>query len=98
MVEMEERIARVKAWRDSTSSWLGLNLKPTEMERRRKERSAVLARCGTSMNSINVAICRGNMTAGLFARLAEATKGTRHRIHTGHVRERKPVAETPCRE
>lgn len=83
MSNMTDVIEKVKAWRAATSAWPGLRLDKDEAARRRAERALVLARCGSSMNSINVAICEGYMPPGQLSRLVEATQGTSHPIVPG---------------
>lgn len=82
MSNMVERIEKIKAWREATSAGQGkaFSLGADEAYRRRAERALVLARSGSSMNSINVAICKGRMSDGQFGRLVEASQGTSHPI------------------
>jgi len=80
MSDMKQKIEQVKAWRAATSAWPGLRLSPEEVSRRRAERALVISRSGSSMNSIAVAICRGNITSGMYKRLSEASQDTSHPI------------------
>lgn len=79
----------VRQWYDTTSTKHGLGLTDAEKAKRNAERARVLAKAGTSISTIRIALCRqakGKRGIGLdlLDRLVEATKDEKHKILRRH--------------
>lgn len=78
---------KVRDWLEATSTRHGLKLSPKEKAARLAERERVLAKAGTSIVTLRICKCKDRIGDGLLYRMAEATKGEKHRIH---VRDERP--------
>ena len=83
---------KVRDWLEATSTRHGLGLTEKEKRRRDEERDRVLAKAGTSISTLRVAVCkqakgRGKIGDSLLYRLAEATKEEKNKIR---VRDERP--------
>lgn len=77
-LEMKRRQKALRAWLLATSTKHGLGLTAFEKDARRSERSRVIAKAGTSVNSLIVAASRGRIGDDLQYRLKQASVGEKN--------------------